>query len=85
MATVSESWRFNCLDHGVENFQKKSNKFFLMSKFFQPKAQRPKDSYSNCRDLLNKDVQLQWEVDGEYVKFKLSGRISEKQWVALGK
>jgi hypothetical protein len=58
----------------------------------QPKAPRLKDSYSNCKDLLSKDVQLQWELDvklwdwdWDYVKFKLSGRISEKQWVALGK
>ncbi|XP_021944452.1 protein Skeletor, isoforms B/C isoform X3 [Folsomia candida] len=65
--------------HNNNNFNKKSS-----STVATPKAQRPKDSYSNCRDLLNKDVQLQWEVDGEYVKFKLSGRISEKQWVALG-
>ncbi|ODN04126.1 Protein Skeletor, isoforms B/C, partial [Orchesella cincta] len=48
-------------------------------------SSRPKDGFSNCKDLLEGSVQLQWDWDGdEYVKFKLSGRITEKQWVALG-
>lgn len=53
---------------------------------FPQKSSSSKDGFSNCKDLLDGTVQLQWDRDGEdSIKFKLSGRIDEKQWVALGK
>lgn len=57
-------------------------KFF----FFSQKSSSPKDGFTNCKDFLGGTVQLQWNWEGDdHIKFKLSGRISEKQWVALGK
>ncbi|XP_043256942.1 protein Skeletor, isoforms B/C [Colletes gigas] len=39
---------------------------------------------TNCKELLNGRVQVQWELVGEDVKIKVSGRIREDQYVAFG-
>ncbi|KAK0183368.1 hypothetical protein PV327_001417 [Microctonus hyperodae] len=39
---------------------------------------------SNCKDLLEGRVQVQWELIDEDVQIRISGRISEDQYVAFG-
>ncbi|XP_044018684.1 protein Skeletor, isoforms B/C isoform X2 [Aphidius gifuensis] len=39
---------------------------------------------TNCKDMLEGRVQVQWELMGEDVQIRLSGRINEDQYVAFG-
>ncbi|XP_066600483.1 protein Skeletor, isoforms B/C isoform X2 [Prorops nasuta] len=39
---------------------------------------------SNCKEMLNGRVQVQWELFGEDVQIRVSGRIQEDQYVAFG-
>lgn len=39
---------------------------------------------SNCKEMLDGRVQVQWELMGEDVQIRVSGRINENQYVAFG-
>lgn len=39
---------------------------------------------SNCKELLDGRVQVQWELMGEDVQIRVSGRIREDQYIAFG-
>ncbi|XP_057339793.1 protein Skeletor, isoforms B/C isoform X2 [Microplitis mediator] len=39
---------------------------------------------SNCKEMLEGRVQVQWELMGEDVQIRVSGRINENQYVAFG-
>ncbi|XP_043677738.1 protein Skeletor, isoforms B/C isoform X1 [Vespula pensylvanica] len=43
-----------------------------------------KQGLSNCKELLEGRVQVQWELMGEDVQIQVSGRIKEDQYVAFG-
>lgn len=39
---------------------------------------------SNCKELLKGRVEVQWEMVGENVQIRVSGRIKEEEYVAFG-
>ncbi|XP_034940095.1 protein Skeletor, isoforms B/C isoform X2 [Chelonus insularis] len=49
-----------------------------------PPIRQEMDELSNCKELLEGRVQVQWELRNEDVQIKLSGRINEDQYVAFG-
>ena len=40
--------------------------------------------FSNCKEMLDGRVQVQWEVIGDDVKIRVSGKIKEDEYVAFG-
>ncbi|XP_051157784.1 protein Skeletor, isoforms B/C isoform X2 [Leptopilina boulardi] len=40
--------------------------------------------FSNCKEMLDGRVQVQWEVVGDDVKIRVSGKIKDDQYVAFG-
>ena len=57
---------------------------------YQKEKKKKGTEFKNCKELSfsSKDknrVQIQWEKDRNVVKFKVSARITELQYVALGK
>lgn len=40
--------------------------------------------FTNCKEMLDGRVQVQWEVIGDDVKIRVSGKIKEDQYVAFG-
>ncbi|XP_021913275.1 protein Skeletor, isoforms B/C [Zootermopsis nevadensis] len=45
-----------------------------------PREERP----SNCRQLLNERLQVQWELQGDMVQIQLAARMREDQYMAFG-
>ncbi|XP_054005664.1 protein Skeletor, isoforms B/C isoform X1 [Hylaeus anthracinus] len=43
-----------------------------------------KHELTNCKEMLKGRVQVQWELFGEDIKIRVSGRIEEDQYVAFG-
>lgn len=41
-------------------------------------------SMTNCRELLEDRLQVQWEVNANEVQIQLTGRITEDQYIAFG-
>jgi len=39
---------------------------------------------SNCRELLPGKLQVNWEVQGDWVQVQLTGKIRENQYMAFG-
>ncbi|XP_026469560.1 protein Skeletor, isoforms B/C-like [Ctenocephalides felis] len=39
---------------------------------------------TNCREFLDRRLQVRWEVQGDYIQIELSARIEEKEWAAFG-
>ncbi|XP_054266957.1 protein Skeletor, isoforms B/C isoform X2 [Macrosteles quadrilineatus] len=39
---------------------------------------------SNCREMLDERLQVQWEKQGDHVEIQLAGRIREDQYLAFG-
>ena len=39
---------------------------------------------SNCRQLLNERLQVQWELQGDMVQIQLAARMREDQYMAFG-
>lgn len=39
---------------------------------------------TNCRDLLDERVQVQWRIEGEWLQVTIAARIREDQYVAFG-
>ncbi|XP_046627738.1 protein Skeletor, isoforms B/C [Neodiprion virginianus] len=44
----------------------------------------PKSILTNCREMLNDRIQVQWEMVGENVEIRVTARIREDQYVAFG-
>ncbi|XP_071554175.1 protein Skeletor, isoforms B/C-like isoform X2 [Temnothorax nylanderi] len=44
----------------------------------------PTPKVNNCKEILNGRIQVQWQLKGEDVQIRLSGRIKEDQYVAFG-
>lgn len=44
----------------------------------------PTPKVNNCKEMLNGRVQVQWQLNGEDVQIRVSGRIKEDQYVAFG-
>ncbi|TGZ47326.1 protein Skeletor, isoforms B/C isoform X2 [Temnothorax curvispinosus] len=44
----------------------------------------PTPKVNNCKEMLNGRIQVQWQLKGEDVQIRLSGRIKEDQYVAFG-
>ena len=42
------------------------------------------DRASNCRELLNGRLQVQWELQGDMVLIQLAARMREDQYMAFG-
>ena len=42
------------------------------------------DQVSNCREMLDERLQVQWFVQGEWLQITLSARIREDQYMAFG-
>ncbi|CAG7815899.1 unnamed protein product [Allacma fusca] len=56
-----------------------------LGQFRQP-PEHPADEkgFTNCREFLNRKVQLKWNAVGSYIHFEISARIPEDNYVALG-
>lgn len=39
---------------------------------------------NNCRELLSGKLQVNWEVQGDWVQVQLTGKIRENQYMAFG-
>lgn len=46
----------------------------------EPKQER----YSNCRELLDERLQVQWELQGDWVQIQLAARIRDDQYMSFG-
>ncbi|KAL0134538.1 hypothetical protein PUN28_001371 [Cardiocondyla obscurior] len=44
----------------------------------------PTPKVNNCKEMLNGRVQVQWQLKGDDVQIRLSGRIKDDQYVAFG-
>ncbi|XP_014254156.1 protein Skeletor, isoforms B/C isoform X2 [Cimex lectularius] len=45
----------------------------------------PEDEvFSNCRELLDERMQVEWSIEGEWVQITLSAKIREDQYMAFG-
>ncbi|CAK9799996.1 Protein Skeletor, isoforms B/C [Anthophora plagiata] len=49
-----------------------------------PTPPQSKHDLTNCKEILDGRVQVQWEVIGEDVHIRVSGRIKEDQYIAFG-
>ncbi|RZB39621.1 Skeletor, isoforms B/C [Asbolus verrucosus] len=45
---------------------------------------RPPSTPTNCREFLDKRLQVRWEMKGDHVEITLSAKIREDQYVAFG-
>lgn len=52
--------------------------------FLSQTSSTPTPKVNNCKEMLNGRIQVQWQVNGEDVQIRLSGRIREDQYVAFG-
>lgn len=42
------------------------------------------ETISNCRELLDERMQVEWFIQGEWLQITLSARIREDQYMAFG-
>ncbi|XP_024871251.1 protein Skeletor, isoforms B/C isoform X1 [Temnothorax curvispinosus] len=52
--------------------------------WYNPTSSTPTPKVNNCKEMLNGRIQVQWQLKGEDVQIRLSGRIKEDQYVAFG-
>ncbi|XP_071554169.1 protein Skeletor, isoforms B/C-like isoform X1 [Temnothorax nylanderi] len=52
--------------------------------WYNPTSSTPTPKVNNCKEILNGRIQVQWQLKGEDVQIRLSGRIKEDQYVAFG-
>ncbi|XP_076391454.1 protein Skeletor, isoforms B/C isoform X2 [Megachile rotundata] len=56
----------------------------ITKQMFLQTSSTPEPSLSNCKEMLDGRVQVQWEMIGDDIQIKVSGRIREDQYVAFG-
>ncbi|XP_011874994.1 PREDICTED: protein Skeletor, isoforms B/C [Vollenhovia emeryi] len=52
--------------------------------WYNPTSSTPTPKVNNCKEMLNGRIQVQWQLKGEDVQIRVSGRINENQYVAFG-
>jgi hypothetical protein len=45
---------------------------------------KPSSPATNCREFLDKRLQVRWELKGDHVEITLAAKIREDQYVAFG-
>ncbi|CAG4973312.1 unnamed protein product [Colias eurytheme] len=47
-------------------------------------SQTPYSASNNCKEILDKRLQIRWEIQGEQVQISLSARLRKEQYMAFG-
>lgn len=52
--------------------------------FYKTSTTQRTTAPTNCREFLNKRMQVRWEIKDDQVEITLSGKIREDQYMAFG-